>query len=66
LRLGIILLDIKVLLGHESIATTQIYTNVGQDRMEKVVARLMRGESGAQGKRPDLPPRVLQAMASVR
>ena len=22
--------DIKVLLGHESIATTQIYTNVGQ------------------------------------
>ena len=32
--------DIKALLGHESIATTQIYTNVGQERMEKVVARL--------------------------
>lgn len=31
---------IKVLLGHESIATTQIYTNVGQERMEKVVGRL--------------------------
>ena len=32
--------DIKALLGHESIATTQIYTHVGQKRMEKVVARL--------------------------
>ena len=32
--------DIKALLGHESIATTQIYTHVGQERMEKVVARL--------------------------
>ncbi len=32
--------DIKALLGHESIATTQIYTNVGQERMEKVVAKL--------------------------
>ena len=32
--------DIKALLGHESIATTQIYTNVGQERMEQVVARL--------------------------
>ena len=31
--------DIKTLLGHESIATTQIYTNVGQERMERVVAR---------------------------
>ena len=31
--------DIKALLGHESIATTQIYTNVGQERMERVVAR---------------------------
>ena len=34
------LVDIKALLGHESIATTQIYTNVGQERMEKVVGRL--------------------------
>ena len=32
--------DIKALLGHESIATTQIYTNVGQERLEKVVAKL--------------------------
>ena len=32
--------DLQVLLGHESIATTQIFTNVGQERMEKVVARL--------------------------
>ena len=32
--------DIKALLGHESIATTQIYTNVGQERMEQVVGRL--------------------------
>ncbi len=31
--------DIKALLGHESIATIQIYTNVGQERMEGVVAR---------------------------
>jgi integrase/recombinase XerD len=32
--------DIQALLGHESIATTQIDTHVGQDRMEKVVGRL--------------------------
>jgi len=32
--------DIKALLGHESIATTQIYFHVGQDRMAVVVARL--------------------------
>ncbi|CDH44839.1 Integrase family protein (fragment) [Candidatus Contendobacter odensis Run_B_J11] len=32
--------DIKALLGHESIATTQIYTHVGQERMEQGVARL--------------------------
>ena len=32
--------DIKALLGHERIATTQIYTNVGQERMEQVVGRL--------------------------
>ncbi|MBL8253779.1 MAG: tyrosine-type recombinase/integrase, partial [Candidatus Competibacter sp.] len=37
---GAELVDIKALLGHESIATTQIYTNVGQERMEKVVAKL--------------------------
>ena len=37
---GAELVDIKALLGHESISTTQIYTNVGQERMEKVVGRL--------------------------
>jgi|GEM_PF-2218919 len=31
---------IKALLGHESIATTQIHTNMGQERMEQVVGRL--------------------------
>ena len=34
------LVDIKALLSHESIATTRIDTNVGQERMEKVVGRL--------------------------
>jgi integrase/recombinase XerD len=32
--------DIKALLGHESISTTQIDTHVGQARMEQGVARL--------------------------
>ncbi|MFO7642034.1 MAG: tyrosine-type recombinase/integrase [Candidatus Competibacteraceae bacterium] len=32
--------DIQALLGHESVATMQIYTNVGQERMEQVVGRL--------------------------
>ena len=32
--------DIKALLSHESIATTQIDTHVGQERMEQGVARL--------------------------
>ena len=40
LNAGAELVDIKALLGHESISTTQIYTNVGQERMEKVVGRL--------------------------
>ena len=40
LNAGAELVDIKALLGHESVATTQIYTNVGQERMEKVVGRL--------------------------
>ena len=40
LNAGAELVDIKALLGHESIATTQIYTNVGQERMEQVVAKL--------------------------
>ena len=35
LNAGAELMDIKTLLGHESVATTQIYTNVGQDRMDK-------------------------------
>ena len=32
--------DIQALFGHESVATPQIDTHVGQERMEKVVARL--------------------------
>jgi site-specific recombinase XerD len=32
--------DINVLLGHESIATTRIYTDGGLARMEQVVGRL--------------------------
>ncbi len=32
--------NLQALLGHESSATTQIDTNVGQERMERVVGRL--------------------------
>ena len=32
------LIDIQALLGHESIATTQIYTHAGQERLSKLVA----------------------------
>ena len=32
--------DIEAPLGHESIATTRIDTDVGQERMERVVGRL--------------------------
>jgi integrase/recombinase XerD len=31
--------DIQALLGHESVATTQIYTHVGQERMAAVVSK---------------------------
>ena len=40
LNAGAELVDIKALLGHESISTTQIDTHVGQERMERVVGRL--------------------------
>ncbi len=32
--------DIKALLDHVNLVTTQIYTHVGQERMEQVVGRL--------------------------
>jgi site-specific recombinase XerD len=32
--------DIEALLGHESVATTPIDADVGQERMEQVVGRL--------------------------
>ena len=32
--------DLQALLGHESISTTQIYSHVGQERMEQVTGRL--------------------------
>jgi integrase/recombinase XerD len=34
----LLILDIQALLGHESIATTQIYTHAGQERLSKLVA----------------------------
>jgi integrase/recombinase XerD len=40
LNVGAELVDIQTLLGHSTLNTTQIYTNVGQERMEKVMARL--------------------------
>jgi integrase/recombinase XerD len=40
LNAGAELVDIQALLGHTTINTTQIYTNVGQDRMAAIVSRL--------------------------
>ena len=40
LNAGAELVDIQALLGHSTINTTQIYTHVGQERMERVVGRL--------------------------
>lgn len=40
LESGAELVDIQVLLGHVDLATTQIYTHVGEDRMASVVSKL--------------------------
>ena len=40
LNAGAELVDIKALLGHSTLNTTQIYAHVSQERMEKVVGRL--------------------------
>ena len=43
LNAGAELVDIQALLGHERVATTQIYTHVGQERMEQVVGSAYSG-----------------------
>jgi integrase/recombinase XerD len=40
LESGADLVDIQALLGHVNLATTQIYTHVGDDRMADVVSKL--------------------------
>jgi integrase/recombinase XerD len=40
LETGAELVDIQALLGHVNLATTQIYTHVGEDRMAGVVSKL--------------------------
>ena len=40
LNAGAELVDIQALLGHSTLNTTQIYSHVGQERMEKVVGKL--------------------------
>ncbi len=40
LNAGAELVDIQALFGHSTLNTTQIYSHVGQERMEKVVGRL--------------------------
>ena len=40
LEAGAELVDIQALLGHVNLATTQIYTHVGEDRMASVVSKL--------------------------
>ncbi len=40
LEAGAELVDIQALLGHVNLATTQIYTHVGEERMASVVAKL--------------------------
>ena len=59
LNAGAELVDMKALLGHESVATTQIYTNVGPGVDGEGGGKVMSGGSGTQGKRQDLIPRAL-------
>ena len=54
--------DIQAMLGHESVATIQIDSHVGQERMETVVARLQAKDLDAHGKRSRLDPCTCTAL----
>lgn len=53
LESGAQLVDIQALLGHTNLATTQIYTHVGEERLARVVARLAAPRDGGEGAETD-------------